>query len=89
MQKTHAQDCSAVWAKRQIRLRCLEGLDEAVSLTVSEVNEVIFNREVIICHNGATEQTAAPLDQILPNTVHRCVENKTVSGIPVILCLTL
>lgn len=62
---------SSVWAERQIRLRCLEGLDEAVLLTVSEVNEVIFNREVIICHNGATEQTAAPLDQILPNTVHR------------------
>lgn len=33
---------SSVWAKSQIRLRCLEGLDEAVLLSVSEVNEVIF-----------------------------------------------
>lgn len=57
-----------MWAKRQIRLRCLEGLDEAVLLSVSEVNEVIFNRELIIWHNGATEQAAAPLDQILPIT---------------------
>lgn len=57
-----------MWAKCQIRLRCLEGLDEAVLLSVSEVNEVIFNRELIIWDNGATEQAAAPLDQILPIT---------------------
>lgn len=59
---------SSVWAKRQIGLRCLEGLDEAVLLSVSQVNEVIFNRELIIWHNGTTEQAAAPLDQILPIT---------------------
>lgn len=46
---------SSVWAKSQIRLRCLGGLDEAVLLSVSEVSEVIFNRELIIWHNGATE----------------------------------
>lgn len=59
---------SSVWAKCQIGLRCLEGLDEAVLLSVSQVNEVIFNRELIIWHNGTTEQAAAPLDQILPIT---------------------
>lgn len=35
-----------VWAKNQIMLRCLEGLDEAVLQSVSKVNEVIFNREL-------------------------------------------
>lgn len=59
---------SSVWAKRQSRLRCLEGLDEAVLLSVSKVNEVIFNRELIIWHNGATDQAGVPLDQISPNT---------------------
>lgn len=54
---------SYVWARSLIGLRCLEGLDEAVLLSVSEVNEVIFNRELIIRHNGATEQAAVPLDQ--------------------------
>lgn len=60
--------CSSVWARSQNGLRCLEGLDEAVLLSVPEVNEVIFNRELIIGHNGATEQAAVPLDQISPNT---------------------
>lgn len=59
---------SSVWAKGQIGLRCLEGLDGAVLLSVSEVKEVILNRELIIWHNGATEQAAVPLDQISPNT---------------------
>lgn len=59
---------NSVWAKGQIGLRCLEGLDGAVLLSVSEVKEVILNRELIIWHNGATEQAAVPLDQISPNT---------------------
>lgn len=57
-----------MWAKGQIGLRCLEGLDGAVLLSVSEVKEVILNRELIIWHNGATEQAAVLLDQISPNT---------------------
>lgn len=69
---------SSVWAKGQIGLRCLEGLDGAVLLSVSEVKEVILNRELIIWHNGATEQAAVPLDQISPNTdVMQQTEKKT------------
>lgn len=51
--------CS-VWAKCQICPKCLEGLDEAVLLAVFAVTEVIFNRELIIWYNVATEQAAPP-----------------------------
>lgn len=51
---------SSVWAKCQISPRCLEGLDTAVLLSVSGVNEVIFNRELIIRHNEATEEASLP-----------------------------
>lgn len=68
MLKHKTEVSSHVWDRSQIGLRCLEGLDEAVLLSVSEVNEVIFNRELIIRHNGATERAAIPLDQISPKT---------------------
>lgn len=55
---------SSVWANSPLRLRRLQGLDEVVLLSVSEVNEVIFNRGLIIWHNGATERAAAPLERI-------------------------
>lgn len=46
---------SSVWAKYQIKPMCLEGMDQAILLSLSRVKEVIFNREVIIRHNEGTE----------------------------------
>lgn len=44
-----------MWAKYQIRPKCLKGLDQAILLSLCRVKKVLFNREVIIWHNEATE----------------------------------
>lgn len=57
-----------LWAKYHISPRRLEGLDRTIAQSVSEVNEVIFNREVIIQHKGASEWSTLPLCHNSPIT---------------------
>lgn len=72
---------SSVWAKNQIMLRCLEGLDEAVLQSVSKVNEVIFNRELNYLAQWSNWAGCCPsgpnFTQYWCNTANRKKKNKS------------